>query len=87
MGQTLLPQLVDDSRKLAQSLAAASGVKLGPIRSISDSPGAGKAVYAYVSTGAQRSGDFSQILGSLPFVAPSTMQATFSVNIVFTVTP
>ena len=94
MGQTLLPQLVEDSRKLAQSLAGASGVKLGPIRSISDSPGAGRAVYAYVSTGVQRSGDFSQILrvynsltGS-PFPAtPSSSQVTFSINVVFATAP
>jgi uncharacterized protein YggE len=87
MRQTVVPQLVDDSRKLAQSLASAAGVKLGAIRSISDSPGAGGAVFAYVGVAAQRNGDFSAILGALPFVAPSNMQATFSINVVFTVTP
>ena len=39
MRQVVLPQLLDDSRKLAQSLAAAAGVRLGAIRSISDSAG------------------------------------------------
>ena len=39
MRQVVLPQLLDDSRKSAQSLAAAAGVKLGAIRSISDSAG------------------------------------------------
>jgi hypothetical protein len=94
MRQTVMPQLVDDSRRLAQSLASAAGVKLGVIRSISDSPGAGRAVYAYVSTGAQRSGDFSQILRvfdpatGVPFPGtPSSSQVTFSINVVFAVTP
>ena len=40
MRQVVMPQLLDDSRKLAHSLAAAAGVGLGAIRSISDSAGA-----------------------------------------------
>src|ERR1039458_593684 len=40
MRQIVMPQLLDDSRRLAQSLAAANGVKVGAIRSISDSAGA-----------------------------------------------
>src|SRR5260370_3415463 len=39
MRQVVLQQLLDDSRKLAQSLAAAAGGGLGAIRSISDSAG------------------------------------------------
>lgn len=89
MRQTLLPQLVDDSRKLAQSLASAAGVKLGAIHSISDPAG----VAGYFLA-AQRSGDFSQILGvfdpstGVPFPAkPSSSQVTFSINIVFATAP
>jgi hypothetical protein len=87
--QTLLPQLVDDSRKLAQSLAAASGVKLGAIRSIIDSAGS---VYGLlgIPTAAQRIGDFSTIL-SVPSIGPYSLssgtQVTFSINVVFAVAP
>ncbi len=78
MRQTLLPQLVDDSRKLAQSLASAAGVKLGVIRSISDSAGA----VGVLLGAAQRSGDFSQIrvfdpLTGVPFPAPQFCKSRF----------
>lgn len=87
MRQSLLPQLVDDSRKLAQSLASAAGVKLGVIRSISDPAGA---VGYFLA--AQRSGDFSQIrvfdpLTGVPFPATSSSQVTFSINVVFATAP
>ena len=78
MRQVVMPQLLDDSRKLAQSLAAAAGVKLGAIRSIGDSAG----VYALVaSTAVLRAGDFS--LGIPYFPLPSRTQYTFSLNVIF----
>src|ERR1039457_5965967 len=40
MRKVVMPQLLDDSRRLAQTLATATGVKVGAIRSISDSAGA-----------------------------------------------
>ncbi len=86
MRQVILPQLLDDSRKLAQSLAAAAGVKLGAIRSISDSAGVvgGMGLPAAVA----RSGDFSQIviydpLTGRPPSLPSSTQYTFYLNVVF----
>jgi hypothetical protein len=88
MRQVVMPQLLDDSRKLAQSLAAANGVKVGAIRSISDSAGMIGGVYA-VPTAVQRSGDFSVItglpsfFGNLPSL-PSSTQYTFYVSVVFT---
>ena len=76
--QVVMPQLLDDSRKLAQSLAAAAGVKLGAIRSIGDSAG----VYALVTpTAVARNGDFS--LGIPYFPLPSRTQYTFSLNVIF----
>ena len=76
--QLVMPQLLDDSRKLAQSLAAAAGVKLGAIRSIGDSAG----VYALVTpTAVARNGDFS--LGIPYFPLPSRTQYTFSLNVIF----
>jgi hypothetical protein len=90
MRQTLIPQLVNDSRKLAQSLAAAAGVKLGVIRSISDSPGTSGAVFAFIGTATQRNGDFSAILGVAPnglYPQPSSSQVTFSINVVYAVAP
>ena len=85
MRQVVLPQLLDDSRKLAQSLAAAAGVKLGAIRSISDSAGG-----IGVPTAASRNGDFSQIvdpLGGILASLPSSTQYTFYVNVVFAAAP
>jgi hypothetical protein len=78
MRQVVMPQLLDESRKLAQSLAAATGVKLGAIRSIGDSAG----VYAVlVPTPVLRLGDF--LLGTLSSPLPSSTQVTFSLNVVF----
>ena len=82
MRLTLLPQLLDDARKSGQSLAAAAGIKLGPIRSIGDSAG------VYAAVGAQRSGDFSSLLlGGLSYSPPSTNQYTFSLAVLFATVP
>jgi len=87
MRKVVMPQLLDDSRILAQSLAAANGVKVGAIRSISDSAGAVGGVYL-VPTAVLRSGDFSPVniydpvTGNLPSL-PSSTQYTFYVNVVF----
>jgi hypothetical protein len=83
MRQTVMPQLLDDSRNLAQSLAAANGVKVGAIRSISDSAGAVGGVFAN-----RLSGDFSVITGFPYFFVnppslPSSTQYTFYVDVVF----
>jgi len=81
MRQVVMPQLLDDSRKLAQSLAAAAGVKLGAIRAIGDSAG----VYALlVPTVFLRAGDFSSVG---PYSQPSSTQVTFSLNVVFATAP
>jgi hypothetical protein len=86
MRQVVMPQLLDESRKSAQSLAAASGVKLGAIRSISDSAGVGVpgnivAVFRLgtFSTLTQYVGVLSGTLAS----PPSSTQYTFSLNVVF----
>ena len=60
MRQTVLPQLMDESRKLAQSLASAAGVKLGAVRAVSDSGG----VYG-VLVAASRIGDFSSLCSDI----------------------
>ena len=83
MRQTVMPQLLDDSRNLAQSLAAANGVKVGAIRSISDSAGAVGGVFAN-----RLSGDFSVTTGFPYFFVnppslPSSTQYTFYVDVVF----
>jgi uncharacterized protein YggE len=81
MRQVVMPQLLDDARSLAQSLAAATGVKVGAIRSISDSGGTAGAVL----TQAERIGDFSGAVGIPdPLTSvPSSTQYTFYVNVVF----
>jgi hypothetical protein len=81
MRQVVLPQLLDDSRSFAQSLAAATGVKVGAIRSVGDS--AGTAAGALVP--ALRIGDFSGLIGIFdPLTSlPSSTQYTFYVNVVF----
>ena len=81
MRQVVMPQLVDESRKLAQSLAAAAGIKLGAIRSISDSGGAIGGVLSSVPTAVFRNGDFSQLV--TPYWLPSGTQYTFSLIVVF----
>lgn len=75
MRQVVLPQMMDEAKKLAQSLAAATGVKVGAVRSISESP---SGYFLGVPTAFARFGDFSQI-NSLP----STTQYTYYLNVVF----
>jgi hypothetical protein len=83
MRQIVMPQLLDDSRRLAQTLATATGVKVGAIRSISDSAGAVGGVLA-----SRLSGDFlpvaiyDPLTGNLPSL-PSSTQYTFNVSVVF----
>jgi hypothetical protein len=83
MRQIVMPQLLDDSRRLAQTLATATGVKVGAIRSISDSAGAVGGVLA-----SRLSGDFlpvaiyDPLTGNLPSL-PSSTQYTFKVSVVF----
>jgi hypothetical protein len=83
MRQTVLPQLMDESRKLAQSLAAAAGVKLGAVRAVSDAGG----TYAYLA--ASRIGDFSSLLLGYPsaLLPSSGTQYTFYLNVVFATAP
>ncbi len=80
MRQVVMPQLLDESRKLAQSLAAAAGVTVGAIRSVSDSAGAVKG-YFLVPTAVARIGNFSS--ASLFFSLPSSTQYTYYANVVF----
>jgi hypothetical protein len=78
--QTVLPQLLDDARKLAQSLAAAAGVKVGAIRMVSDTAGV-SAFGNIVPVATFLTGDF--LLGSLSSLPPSSTQYTFSLNVIF----
>jgi uncharacterized protein YggE len=86
--QAVVPLLLDDARRLAQSLAVAAGVKVGTIRSISDSA-AISAAFLPVPAAAERNGDFSQLLAPYPVLAgnltslPSSAQYTFSLSVVF----
>jgi hypothetical protein len=78
MRQTVLPQLLDDSRKLAQSLAAAAGVRVGGIRAISDVAG----VYGLAPTAAARIYD---PLTGVPL--SSSTRYTFYLSVVFATAP
>jgi hypothetical protein len=79
MRQILLPQMLDDSRKQAQSLAAAAGVRLGAILAISDVGG----VYGFL-----RSGDFSRVVfGNVAPLPSSSTQVTFFLSVVFATVP
>lgn len=88
-----LPQLLDDSRKLAQSVAAAAGVKLGTIRSISDSAGvpAGmpNLVYTFEVGGIFPARGLKQYaaLSDTPASPLPSTQYTFYLNVVFAVAP
>jgi hypothetical protein len=89
--QVVWPQLLGDSRKLAQSLASAAGVKLGAIRSISDS--AGVAAVPQVVTATFLLGVFRPLLKQQAALSdtpasplPST-QYTFYLNVVFAAAP
>lgn len=89
--QATIPLLLEDARKAAQTVAAAAGVKVGAIRSISDAAG----LFLYVPTAVERNGDFSQTLngsmvtsvrlGSAPIVAPYSY--SFSLTVVFDPVP
>ena len=80
MRQTLLPQLLADAQKKAQSLAAAAGLKLGGVKGVSDSYSASG--YSYAS-----------LIGSLQYlggsssssVAGSGTQYIFIANVTFSV--
>lgn len=74
--QTLLPQLFADAQKKAQSIAAAAGLKLGGIKSVSES------FYSY--------GSYSSWVGTSSFAngfssgsSSSGTQYTFSAMIAF----
>ncbi|MCU1236262.1 MAG: hypothetical protein JWP63_4229 [Candidatus Solibacter sp.] len=77
--QLLLPQLLDESRKQAQSLAAAAGIKLGPIRAISDVAGAYNLSFARIGIYDPR--------GGIPLSLPSSTQYTYYLNVVFATAP
>ena len=82
MRQTILPQLMEESRKAAQTLAAAAGIKLGAVRTVSDSGGAYGLVFA------SRVGDFSSLLLGYPSALLSSgTQYTFYLNVVFATVP
>jgi hypothetical protein len=83
MRQALLPQLMAQSRRLAESLASAAGIKLGAVRAISDAGG----VYGLIA--ASRNGDFSSVLLGYPsaLLPPSGTQYTFYLNVVFATAP
>ncbi len=82
MRQTVLPQMMDDSRNLAQSLAAASGVKLGGIRSIGDSAG----VYGY-KIGTFAVSLLGPVTGGILASLPSGTQYTYSLSVIFATVP
>jgi len=83
MRQTVLPQLMEESRKAAQSLAAVAGVKPGAVRSVSDSDG----TYGLVLT-SRVFGDFSSFLLGYPSALGSSgTQYTFYLNVVFATVP
>ena len=79
--QTVLPLLLEESRKLAESLAAATGIKVGAIRSISDSGG----IYAYVNRSAAFL--YDPLTTSLSSPLSSSTQFTYSLNVVFAAAP
>jgi len=86
---SLLPKLVEEARKSAQSLAAAAGVKLGAIRGVNEGGG----IYDYLgAVPEQRSGDFSLVRVLDPSVAvigalPPNTSYTFSLELVFATAP
>jgi hypothetical protein len=81
MRRVVLPQLVAEAQKKAQSLADAAGLKLGPIKAIGDS--AGGAIGGFAVAGS-RIGDFSSLLLGPPSIGiGSGTQYTFFVNVVF----
>jgi len=88
---SMLPKLVEEARKSAQSLAAAAGVKLGAIRGVNEGGGG---VYAYVGSPAfaVRTGDFSLVSSLSPVAGiiaalPPNTSYTFSLELVFATAP
>jgi uncharacterized protein YggE len=78
MRQTLLPQLLADAQKKAQTLAAAAGLKLGGVRGVSESYYASGYSYAsWISSSQNVSGSSS--------AGGSGTQYTFSANVTFSV--
>jgi len=77
MRQTLLPQLISDAQKKAQTLAAAAGLKLGAVKGVSDSyyP-SGYSSSNWIST--------SQFLGGFTSsTSGSGTQYTFNASVTF----
>jgi uncharacterized protein DUF541 len=78
MRQTLLPQLLADAQKKAQTLAAAAGLKLGGVRGVSESYYASGYSYAsWISSSQNVSGSSS--------AGGSGTQYIFSANVAFSV--
>jgi uncharacterized protein DUF541 len=81
MRRVVLPQLVAEAQKKAQSLADAAGLKLGPIKAIGDSAG-GPVGGIFAASRIGTVSDF--LLGSSPYIGiGSGTQYTFFVNAVF----
>jgi hypothetical protein len=90
--QAALPRMMDDARKSAQSIAAATGLKLGAVRSLSEGGNVGavlgQAAYIYnpvgVLSATLRSGDFSSLLVTpRPVTANSSTIARFNLTVTF----
>lgn len=82
MRRVVLPQLVAEAQKKAQSLADAAGLKLGPIKAIGDS--AGGPIGGIFAASRIIYDPFTSYLGS-PSIGGigSGTQYTFFVNVVF----
>ena len=80
--QSLLPQMRDDAMKSAQTQAAAAGLKLGRLRSVTDVPSAPRFAYAASRLG----GDFSVITGVIG-IAPPPLAYTFGLELIFDTNP
>ena len=76
MRQTVLPQLISDAQKKAQTLAAAASLKLGPVKGVSDS------YYASGYSGANWIGT-SSLGGISSSSSGSGTQYSFSANVTF----
>ena len=80
MRQTLLPQLLADAQRKAQTLAAAAGLKLGGVRGVGESYYASGYSYASWIVTSQYQGGFSS-----SSVGGSGTQYIFSANVTFSV--
>jgi uncharacterized protein YggE len=81
MRRVVLPQLVAEAQKKAQSLADAAGLKLGPIKAIGDS--AGGAVGGIFAASRIIYDPATSYLGSPYIGIGSGTQYTFFLNVVF----